>query len=127
MAINQAPAALVSVFTRGWFSSAPFLAVILMALSARAAQGQTVSWPSVTLTGNHPVESASLHPVAHADSTTRLNMQVTLGLRKRGGLDQLLRDQQNPARLATINGSRRRSSWRDSVLPSKTLRRSCNG
>ena len=38
-----------------------------------------------------------MHPVAHADSSAQLNMELTLGLRNRAALDQLLRDQQNPS------------------------------
>ena len=38
-----------------------------------------------------------MRPVAHADSSAQLNMEVTLALRNRAALDQLLRDQQNPS------------------------------
>src|ERR1700751_4609439 len=72
-----------------------FLAVALMAFSAVTVRAQTVSEASVTLTGNRPVEAASMSPVSHPEPASQLKMQVSLGLRNRAGLDQLLRDQQN--------------------------------
>jgi subtilase family serine protease len=49
------------------------------------------------LRGNIPAEATTHSPVAHADPSMQLNMQVTLGLRNRAQLDQLLQDQENPA------------------------------
>ncbi len=61
------------------------------------ARAQTAAEPSVALIGNHPAEATSMHPVAHANSAAQLNMEVTLALRNPAALDQLLRDQQDPA------------------------------
>ncbi len=76
---------------------AAVMAVLLMAIWAGTGRAQTVAWPSVALAGNHPAEVERLSPVAHADPSAQLNMSVTLGLRNQAELDQLVRDQQNPA------------------------------
>ncbi|HEY2108124.1 MAG TPA: S53 family peptidase, partial [Candidatus Binataceae bacterium] len=65
---------------------------------AAAGGGWTQTWSgTVVLTGNHPGEAVNLAPVAHADAAAQLNMEATLALRNRTALDQLLRDQQDPA------------------------------
>ncbi len=65
-------------------------------LGAGRAWAQTFSG-AVALTDNHPSEAVTLQPVAHADPAAPLKMEVTLGLRNRAALDQLLQDQHNPA------------------------------
>ncbi len=79
------------------FPHMAFLASVFVIFGVCTVQAQTSSSQAVTLVGNHPAEVASLRPMAHANSAAQLSMQVTLGLRNRGELDQLLRDQQDPA------------------------------
>jgi pseudomonalisin len=73
------------------------LTVGLVLLMMESAAAQVVATSTVVLVGNHPAESANLLPVGHADPAARLNLDVTLALCNRSQLDQLLRDQQNPA------------------------------
>jgi subtilase family serine protease len=73
------------------------LAALVIMFTSGHARAQTSPQPLVALRGNHPAEATSMHPVAHADSFAQLNMEVTLALRNRAALDQLLRDQQDPA------------------------------
>ena len=79
--------------------AAVFSLLVTIAFSlAGGAAAQTSSPESVVaLTGNHPDEVSNLHPVAHANPGAQLNMAVTMALRNRPALDQLLHDQQNPA------------------------------
>jgi pseudomonalisin len=58
---------------------------------------QTYPGSLVALPGNHPNELSSLHPAGRANPAARLALQLTLALRNRGALQQLLRDQQDPA------------------------------
>ena len=71
------------------------LAVVFAILPSPQTAAQTAPQSLFTLAGNHPAETADLTAVARADA--RLPMQVTLALRNGAALDQLLRDQQNPA------------------------------
>src|SRR5271166_710402 len=73
------------------------LAALLLALAAGTAFAQTSSGATVALIGNHPIEATTLHPMAHANSSLLLRMEVTLALRNRPALDQLIRDQQEPS------------------------------
>ncbi len=81
---------------RRQISRAALVAVMLMPFACLAG-AQTVALPSVTLTGNHPLEAATSSPIAQADASMPLQMQVTLGMRNRAQLNQLIQDQQNPA------------------------------
>jgi len=70
--------------------------VFIAFLTAKGGSAQTSAESQAALIGNHPDAIANLRPVGHADPATRLNLEITLGLRNRTALDQLLRDQQNP-------------------------------
>jgi subtilase family serine protease len=72
------------------------LAVAIAVMGAGRGWAQTFSG-AVALTDNHPSEAVVLQPMAHADPAAPLKMEVTLGLRNRAALDQLLQDQHNPA------------------------------
>jgi len=73
----------------------PLLAIIVMCFLVESAGAQSGS--VVALSGNHPREISGLQPVGRANPVAQLNLQVNLALRNRSALDQLLRNQQNPA------------------------------
>jgi subtilase family serine protease len=50
----------------------------------------------ITLSRNRLVEVETFLPVAHANAPAQLNIEVTLGLRNRAALNELLQDQQDP-------------------------------
>jgi hypothetical protein len=77
--------------------TATLLLLTATLLGMLSGAAHAVPWPSVVLAGNHPVRMASLRPAAHADPAAHLNLQITLAVRNRDQLDQLLLDQQNPA------------------------------
>ncbi len=51
----------------------------------------------MALIGNHPLEATRVRPMGHANSALQLRMEVTMALRNRPALDQLIRDQQDPS------------------------------
>jgi pseudomonalisin len=71
------------------------LLVVTGVVGVNRAAAQTSAL--VALGGNHPDEMTTAQAVGRADPAAPLMLQVTLGLRNRIALDQLLRDQQNPA------------------------------
>jgi Pro-kumamolisin, activation domain len=76
-----------------------FLGVAVAALCTLSTGGLATAGGVglVKLKGNHPVELASLGPVAPADQAMELHLAVELGIHDRTKLDQLLADQQNPS------------------------------
>ena len=77
--------------TRVWLLAAGLIAALVC-----AAQAQTVARPTVTLAGNRPVEAATARPIGHLEATRQLKLEVTLALRNKAGLEQLIEAQQDP-------------------------------
>jgi subtilase family serine protease len=74
------------------------VACFIVIFAVCTGQGYSTSSETIlALVDNHPTEVANLRPIAHANSAAQLNIVVTLGLRNRAQLDQLVQDQQNPA------------------------------
>ena len=87
----------LGVFARiSFLISRIFLVFSLVLAAVCTVNAQTSSGPNVTLNGNHPPEATTMFPAGRANSSAQLNLEVTLQLRNRPALDQLLRDQQDP-------------------------------
>jgi subtilase family serine protease len=65
----------------------------LLSLNLRS----TPAMDTVILKGNHPREAATLASVGAADPNQQLSMEISLAVRNKAELDQLLADQQNPS------------------------------
>jgi subtilase family serine protease len=65
--------------------------IVATALPAASAE------PATALEGNHPDQAAEIVTAAEASPAQTLAMRLTMAMRNRGELDQLLTDQQDPA------------------------------
>jgi subtilase family serine protease len=86
----------ITSVSRRLAAGAILLAVYIAVVAAGSGRAQNLSG-TVALSGNHPNEAVNLPPLAHADPAAPLKMEATLALRNGAALDQLLKDQQNPA------------------------------
>src|SRR5579884_2567795 len=88
----------LAALTSGLRILTALMAVLLTLIAASPARAQTqpVPWPAVAMTGNHPSQAATLSPLAHANPSSLLNLQISLGLRNRSALEHLLLEQQDP-------------------------------
>ena len=75
-------------------SRSVLLSICLAGLSVCAAQAQTVA--RQVLAGNRPLEATTTRPIGHLEATRQLKLEVTLALRDKAGLDQLIEAQQDP-------------------------------
>jgi pseudomonalisin len=74
-----------------------FILMTGLALAIAAARAAAVDDPATLLAGNHPDEAADFTGEAAAAPSQALAMRLTMALRNRDELAQLLADQQDPA------------------------------